>query len=60
MRHVDGWQLSEDARFGLSSLVLIWNTGEQSITRMGSQEIDTQLPDELVAVPIAFEVKEEA
>ncbi|MFB0504600.1 MAG: hypothetical protein ACETWE_12265 [Candidatus Bathyarchaeia archaeon] len=48
MRHINGWQLSEDARFSVSSLVLMWNTGEQSITRVGAQEIDAQLPEEWI------------
>lgn len=55
MSHVNGWQLSEDASFSLSSLVLMWNTGDQTITSKGSQLIDTQLPEEFIAVPLAFE-----
>ena len=55
MRHVNGWQLSEDARFSLSSLVLMWNTGDQTITSKGSQVISTQLPEAFMAVPLSFE-----
>ena len=55
MRHVDGWQLSEEAGFSAESLILMWNTGEQSITSKGSQEIVAQAPEEFLVVPIAFE-----
>ncbi len=55
MRHVDGWQLSEEAGFSASSLILMWNTGEQSITSKGSQEIVAQAPEAFLAVPLAFE-----
>jgi len=55
IRHVDGWQLSEEAGFSAESLILMWNTGEQAITSKGSQEIVAQAPEEFLAVPIAFE-----
>jgi hypothetical protein len=48
IRGVNGWQLSEEARFSLSSLMLAWNTGEQVVTKMGSQEVSWQPPEWLI------------
>ena len=55
IRHVDGWQLSEEAGFSAESLILMWNTGEQTIASKGSQKIVAQAPEEFMVVPIAFE-----
>lgn len=55
IRHVDGWQLSEEAGFSAESLVLMWNTGEQTIASKGSQKIIAQSPEEFMVVPVALE-----
>ena len=48
MRDIAGWQLSDEERIRLSSMVLVWNTGEQVVSRMGSYEVDYQPPEEAI------------
>jgi hypothetical protein len=56
LRLINSWQLDEEARFSAQSLMLMWNSGEQAVTKMGSQDISSAGPPEwFVAFPIAFE-----
>ena len=56
MSHIGGWELSEEARFNVQTLVLAWNSGEQCITKMGVQDVSSAgQPEWFVAFPIAFE-----
>ena len=56
LRNVQGWVLSEEARFNIQSLVLAWNTGEQTISQEGVPDTsNVGTPEWFVAFPIAFE-----
>lgn len=48
IRDIASWQLSEQARFSLSNLMLAWNTGEQIITGIGSQDTTLWTPPDCV------------
>jgi hypothetical protein len=56
IRHIDGWQLSEEARFNTECLVLMWNTGEQTVTTEGVPDTsDAGTPEWFIAFTIGFE-----
>ena len=55
MRHIGNYQISEEARFNTQTFLLMWNTGEQVITKMGTIHVNSSLPDWFVAFPVGFE-----
>lgn len=56
LRHISTWTMNEEAKFNAQSLVLAWNTGEQSITVTGVPDLSgVKQPEWFVAFPIAFE-----
>ena len=56
IRHIDSWQLSDDAKFSVESLVLAWNSGEHHVTFSGIPDTsNVGGPDWFVSFPVTFE-----
>ena len=53
---IQSWGLNDEACFNIQSLVLAWNTGEQTIIQEGLPDTSNAgIPEWFVAFPIAFE-----